>query len=146
MRRHQVLAPLSRDHQRGLLAAHRLIGVTLADAAEARSRFLSFWLSEGNRHFRCEEEVLLPAFARHAPADHEAVVRVLTEHVDIRRRAFDLEVLATPGVEALRELGQRLRDHIRHEERVLFPLIEEALPQSELNRLPGAMLAAEDAA
>ena len=43
--------------------------------------------------------------------------------------------LATVPAEQKRELGARLRDHIRHEERVLFPLAEDALPTAELDRL-----------
>jgi iron-sulfur cluster repair protein YtfE (RIC family) len=35
----------------------------------------------------------------------------------------------------LHQLGERLERHIRHEERVLFPLIEEALPDDELTRV-----------
>lgn len=34
--------------------------------------------------------------------------------------------------ELLHDLGERLERHIRHEERVLFPMIEEALPDHEL--------------
>ena len=40
---------------------------------------------------------------------------------------------------ALRELGERLESHIRHEERVLFPMIEEALPMEELEQLATAV-------
>ena len=68
------------------------------------------------------------------PADHAAIVRVLTDHVEIRRRAEDVEQGAAEP-EQLHELGARLRDHIRHEERVLFPLAEEQLPAAELARL-----------
>ena len=44
---------------------------------------------------------------------------------------------------ALRELGERLESHIRFEERVLFPMIEEALPVDELERLGAAFARAE---
>ena len=43
----------------------------------------------------------------------------------------------------LRELGERLESHIRFEERVLFPIIEEALPVDELERLGAAFARAE---
>jgi iron-sulfur cluster repair protein YtfE (RIC family) len=35
----------------------------------------------------------------------------------------------------LRELGERLNDHVRHEEHVLFPAIERALSGEQLVRL-----------
>ena len=101
-------------------------------AGAARAAFLDFWAAEGRGHFRLEEEILLPAYARHGEADHPAVVRVLVEHVDLRRRGQDLEVANEPVPEFLHDLGERLERHIRHEERVLFPLIEAALPEAEL--------------
>ena len=48
-----------------------------------------------------------------------------------------------PDPAALRELGERLESHIRFEEPVLFPLIEEALPVDELERLGAAFALAE---
>ena len=86
----------------------------------------------------------LPAFARHGPADHEAVIRVLTEHVDLRRRAQDLAA-GDERVESLHELGTRLHAHIRPEENVLFGLIEHRLPDDELIALGEAIAQAEAA-
>jgi iron-sulfur cluster repair protein YtfE (RIC family) len=62
-------------------------------------------------------------------------VRVLTDHVDLRRRATDLAADPTPACEDLSDLGDRLHAHIRHEERVLFPLIEASLTTDELAAL-----------
>ena len=143
MKRSDELAPLSRDHHHGLFAALTLRRATEADAAAAREVFLTFWNSEGAHHFRVEEEVLLPAFARRGPADHEAVVRVLVEHVDLRRRALQLAEDDAPPTAALHELGERLKAHIRHEEDVLFPLIERTLPGEELRALGAAIAHAE---
>lgn len=106
-----------------------------AGAADARAAFVDYWEREGRDHFRAEEEVLLPAYARHGEHDHPAVVRVLVEHVDLRRRGADAAAAAHPDPSDLHELGERLERHIRHEERVLFPLIEEALPEDELARV-----------
>ena len=134
MKRSEELAPLSRDHHQGLFAALKL----RRGAPDAREAFLAFWV-EGQRHFAQEEEILLPAFARHVPADHEAIVRVLVEHVDLRRRAQDLEADPDPAPETLRELGDRLHAHIRHEEDVLFGLIEASLSADELTALGAAI-------
>ena len=86
VKRSEELAPLSRDHHQGLFAALKL----RRGAPDARDVFLRFWV-DGRRHFAIEEELLLPALARHVPPDHEAIVRVLVEHVDLRRRAADVE-------------------------------------------------------
>jgi iron-sulfur cluster repair protein YtfE (RIC family) len=139
VKRSDALAELSRDHHHGLVVAQRLNRATDTTATAARDSFLDFWDREGQRHFRDEEEVLLPAIARHVSPTHDAVVRVLTDHVDLRRSAADL--LADPDAtpEALRALEDRLDAHIRHEERTLFPLIEAALSDDELVGLATAL-------
>jgi iron-sulfur cluster repair protein YtfE (RIC family) len=139
MKRSEALAPLSHDHHQGLFVALQLKRAEPDTAAQAREAFLSFFEREGARHFRAEEEVLLPAYARHAGPDQPAVVRVLVEHVELRRRAQDLADGQEASVAELRELGERLEGHIRHEERVLFPMIEAALPARELERLAAAV-------
>jgi hemerythrin-like domain-containing protein len=143
VKRGDFLRALSRDHHRGLSVALRLKRASSASAREDRQRFLDFWRADGRRHFRVEEEVLLPAYARHSEVDEPTVVRVLTEHVDLRRRAIDLEANERPGVDQLHELGDRLQRHIRHEERVLFPKIEGAIPEVELGDLAEAIQRAE---
>jgi hemerythrin-like domain-containing protein len=139
VKRGEGLQALSRQHHQGLSVALRLKRVTSETADGARRAFLEFWASEGRVHFRAEEEDLLPAFAAYAGPEHEAIVRVLVEHVDMRRRASELAGGDDLASADLRELGLRLERHIRHEERVLFPLIEEALPAAQLNRLAATM-------
>jgi iron-sulfur cluster repair protein YtfE (RIC family) len=139
MKRSEALVQLSRDHHRGLFVALQLARASQDTAAAARAAFLAFFEQEGSAHFRVEEEVVLPAFARHGSSEHEVVVRVLTDHVELRRLAADLATDPQPAPEALHELGERLRAHIRHEERVLFPLIEAALPDDELVALAAAV-------
>jgi iron-sulfur cluster repair protein YtfE (RIC family) len=135
VKRSDALTPLSRQHHQGLFAALKLKRAHAATAAEARAAFVEFWEREGRHHFRVEEELLLPAYARYGEHDHPAVVRVLVDHVDLRRRGEDVAAAADPDPDELHELGERLEAHIRHEERVLFPLIEAALPPDELARL-----------
>jgi hemerythrin-like domain-containing protein len=143
MQRSDALAALSRDHHHGLVVAQRLRRATDADAPAAQAAFAAYWRDEGARHFRIEEDLVLPAYARHASPREEAVVRVLVEHVDLRRRAADLGAGRAPAPEALHELGERLHAHIRHEERVLFPAIEAALDDAELSDLGEAVERAE---
>ena len=145
MRRDPSLASLSHDHQHGLAVALQLRRATPETASAARAAFAAFWEEEGERHFRAEEEVLLPRAARYVPPAHEAVVRALVEHVDLRRRAADI-ALAVSELDDLHALGDRLDAHIRHEERVLFPLIEKALPDAELAELAAALEGAEQLA
>jgi hemerythrin-like domain-containing protein len=107
-----------------------------------------FFDAHGALHFRVEEEVLLPGYVRDAGADpnDDQIVRVLTDHVWIRARIAALREATAPPPAELRELGQRLDDHVRHEERVLFPAIEQALSAEQLAALGQAVAAAEAAA
>jgi hemerythrin-like domain-containing protein len=105
---------------------------------QAARGFLSFWSEHTVRHFREEEEVLLPTFARYGDPSLEPVVRVLVEHVKIRRLADDLYRQVEQGVtsiETMRAIGELLRGHIRYEEDVLFPLIETLIPDEALSEL-----------
>jgi hemerythrin-like domain-containing protein len=140
MKRAEALRPLSREHLLALHAAKILKeGEELEGPVEA---FLDFWTGEGRRHFRIEEEVLLPNWALRAEVDRPAVARMLEEHLAIRREALRLEA----GVATLdegRELGRLLHDHVRFEERELFPKIEAALEPADLAALAAAIEEAE---
>lgn len=140
MKRAAALQPLSREHLGALLAAKRLREAT--DPAAAAAGFLEFWRDDGRRHFRVEEEVLLPGWALHAEVDRAGVARMLEEHLLIRREALRLEA----GIASLAEiqaLGQTLHDHVRFEERELFPRIEAGLDEAALERLAAAIEEAE---
>jgi iron-sulfur cluster repair protein YtfE (RIC family) len=54
------------------------------------------------------------------------VIRTLLEHVLIRGRVLAIRELPNPLAPDLNALGTWLELHVRHEERVLFPLIEDA--------------------
>jgi hemerythrin-like domain-containing protein len=58
---------------------------------------------------------------------------MLLDHMLIRSDAAALT--AAPPLELLHELGARLADHVRLEEQELFPLIEQAIPEHELEKL-----------
>ncbi len=143
MKRHAALQPLSRDHHVALVAAQRLRRATTANAVEAREQFLAFWEDHGAKHFRVEEDVLLPLFARHGDPDDARIARMLVDHVRIRA-----QVLALKGdvdVGALRTLGDELAAHVRLEEREVFPLIEKTLSEAAAAELVAAVQRAEEA-
>jgi iron-sulfur cluster repair protein YtfE (RIC family) len=140
VKRHPALVELSRDHQHALAIAHGLRRATQHDAPEAAAAFQAFWKAEGRMHFRMEEELLLPAVASRGDARNPTVVQVLVDHVEIRAAARRVATRTASLVE-LHLLGDRLAAHVRLEERELFPLIEAALTERELDRL-GVELAA----
>lgn len=133
MKRHPALQQLSRDHHHALVVAQKLRRSDRGDADQARATFLEYWKSHGRDHFREEEETLLPTLARFADPDRPIVARVLIDHVRIRQLAAEVERHPEPAV--MQALGRELEQHIRREERELFPLIEQAIPEDQLVRL-----------
>lgn len=138
MRRSAALAALSRDHHHALDAALRLRRAEPETLAQAVDHFRRFFESRGAHHFDVEERVLLPAL----PADDlewgPLSRRVLDEHADLRARGARVG-----DVDAARELGQRLNDHVRFEERELFVVLEQRLGAEGLERLGRQLDAAE---
>jgi uncharacterized protein (DUF111 family) len=140
MKRAEALRPLSREHLVALLSAKKL--KEASDLEEATRAFLEFWEGEGARHFRVEEEVLLPTWAAHTEVDRDGVRRMLEEHLAIRREGVRLGA-GEASLEEARQLGVLLHDHVRFEERQLFPAVEAALDAATLERLAAAIEAAE---
>ncbi|MBI3948399.1 MAG: hemerythrin domain-containing protein [Armatimonadetes bacterium] len=138
MKRHESLRELSQEHHLGLVEARALRRAAAAEpqaAAAAARRFLSFSERALTSHFRTEEEVLLPYWSRHVPADDPLLARTLVEHVRLRRAALEIGGQLDRGEDVRGELGRAgelLHDHIRFEERELFPAVEQALDEAEL--------------
>lgn len=141
LKRHPSLQPLSREHMNGLIQARALQRASESDEADRRRTVAGFakaWQSEIRPHFDDEERLLLPL------VDSEDLrVRLLSEHTALRRlaeRCVRDSMAAAKDAELLRELGVRLHDHIRWEEREFF----EAVQRDHPNALAG--LSAEAAA
>jgi hemerythrin-like domain-containing protein len=135
LKRHESLQPLSRDHYVGLVQAQHLIksaDATAADRAKALADFVQAWAAEISVHFS-DEERLLPELVAGEPGarlrrEHAALVELAEE---ARRRL----AMSDPGAAWVRALGQSLNDHIRWEERELFPLIERSASAEQLREL-----------
>ena len=125
MKRHPDLRPLSREHHLALAEA-RAIRWALAGRAgtarEARASFLAAWRSLIEDHFAAEERWILPLVPRREDAqrlrEEHALLRGLAERLALG--GSDVE----PDPELLASLARALDDHIRWEERYLFPSIE----------------------
>ncbi len=142
MQRSTQLAALSREHHIALEIALRLQRADEAQAKTVRRATLDFWSSECSEHFRLEEELLLPALAKHAGADDSDIQRILAEHADLRRRIAELDSKPETKAQALNELGKLLSDHVRYEERTVFGRIEATLTPDELDAIGGHLHAA----
>ena len=134
IRRSPALQPLSREHHEALAVALVLTRAEAGDAEQAAERFRAFWNARGRAHFVVEEEVLLPPLDPVDGEERPEVIRLLLEHTAIRRAAARLPERDVP-VAQLHDLGRLLHDHVRFEERELFPLLESLLGDEQLAEL-----------
>ena len=106
-------------------------GEAAISAKSVAKEFLDFWQKETSIHFRKEEEVLLPVVARYGgDVCQDSLVEMLAQHACIRALIMRLSDEAMSGnvrTETLHEIEEQLEAHIRLEERVVFPLVEESL-------------------
>lgn len=139
IKRHESLKPLSRHH---MIALHLALKLSRAGTDESKltneevkQELAEFWHPNGQEHFREEEEILLTAFAQHASIDRPEITDMLLEHVKIRALIDTILTSETIDVSVMHKLGNILEVHVRKEERVIFPMIEKALPEEVLTRL-----------
>jgi iron-sulfur cluster repair protein YtfE (RIC family) len=143
MKRTPELRTLSEDHHHGLVYARRLHRVQEGEEANSLGStakgFLDFWQKETSIHFRKEEEVLLPVVARYGgDLSQDSLIEMLAQHAHIRALIMRLSDEVRGGnvrTETLHEIGEQLEAHIRLEERVVFPLVEESLSEAALTEL-----------
>ncbi len=140
VRRDPALVALSEEHQHELAHASRLLraaGARPEGRLAVASAYLDAFFSETVEHFRREEEILFPLYVRHAGST-PVLERILREHMELQGLVRALRAEAAAGEitpEALRTLGNLLRDHVRLEECELFEAIERIVPAAELERV-----------
>lgn len=135
-RRHKALIEWSRDHTLGLAVAKHLTessGKGTDDRRLALQELMTAWHDNLAEHFAQEEDCLLPVLRNEGHAK-----RLQKEHAAIRANAElagafideqDIDATWLLGV------GKLLHDHIRWEERELFPSIEQTATKAELQRI-----------
>lgn len=139
IKRSSELAPLSREHHEGLLFVWKIRqGLKNGTDVNEIARFVQwFWMTDLKRHFQQEETVLSPLL----PED-PLLVQMMQEHEEIEALIHINEQIADGDL--LTKLADTINDHIRFEERQLFPSIEKQLPPEALS-LVGERLAANGA-
>ncbi|HEX2846824.1 MAG TPA: hemerythrin domain-containing protein [Chitinophagaceae bacterium] len=131
MRRHESIAALSRDHHFGLLFCWKIRqGIKKQVPAERIKPYVKyFWSNHLQQHFEEEETLLFTAL------QDNLVAQAISEHEHIKQL---IEVITGAGSfqpDQFRALADALDKHIRFEERILFPYIEETLSAEKLTRL-----------
>ena len=142
MKRHESLAPISRQHQEGLLAARLLQhgappfkGMPTTPAGK-RDHILDLLQRHLKPHFKLEEETV---FALAASLSED--LRRQTEELQAEHRQLEVLILTLPQItedllpDKLHETGKLLEQHIRKEERVFFEQVQGDMTEQELQQL-----------
>lgn len=132
-KRHESLIPLARDHYEGLLLAVRLQQGKNAlerlwshDPAWQANYVADFFDKHLRPHFAAEEQALFPLAKEHIKESVPLVDELIAQHRSMEQRVLRLKTpIETPLEQQLAEFGALLEDHIRKEDRILFPMFEE---------------------
>ncbi|MES2330702.1 MAG: hemerythrin domain-containing protein [Bacteroidota bacterium] len=140
MKRHSSIVSLSREHHGALILArllqkgsppYKLLPVDLkGKAAYATEKYHA----ELAGHFLAEEVSLLEQVRGISETMDILIGEIYAEHKELRS-LFEMIPLSTHLEEDLNSLGHALEEHIRKEERTLFPLIQESCDEDLLNHI-----------
>lgn len=136
MKRNINLQELSRDHHHGLLLGWKIRqGLKYAISPEVIAEYVAYFsVAALYPHFREEENYILSYLSD----NDEFKTRTLREHEDITKL---IELISVPPVqtETLIKIAQQVDDHIRFEERELFPYLESTLDDDQLGKIGDAI-------
>jgi hemerythrin-like domain-containing protein len=139
MKRHEVLAPLSREHHDALILAQLLKKDApaykgLPQLSKDKAVYaVKFYRSNLKKHFLQEEEMLAKVKKYHNEIE-KITTEIVNEHKQLTALFISLDK-ATNLEAAMDTLGKALESHVRKEERILFPLIQEHCTEEILNRI-----------
>ena len=125
MKRSQSLVPLSHDHHHVLAMVRRSRAAlkTVEGADKAVADLTKFYEAEMISHFREEEEQVFPLLVEADGHIPEELAKALSQHLQIH--ALVRRLRRVRSIPLLHELLDIIEDHVRLEEKKLFPLIEE---------------------
>jgi hemerythrin superfamily protein len=136
MKRHPSLAPLSRQHHGALILAQLLKKNAAAykgmpnDTGGKATYAAGFYHTDLLPHFEAEEKIFEKLKDMDAALDKE-IKEIMEEHV-LLQKLFE-GINDQPDLPAyLDVMGHTLEKHIRREDRILFPLIEQVADEAML--------------
>jgi len=128
MKRHESIIALSREHHFGLLFCWKIRQALKKQVAPERMLpyVKYFWDNNLQPHFKEEETLLF------SELQDTLVAQAMSEHKHIEQLAGELIAKESVQTVEFSILATALNDHIRFEERTLFPHLEKELSQNQL--------------
>lgn len=130
MKRHPALQPLSRQHHLGLVIANKAKSATDDDKLTHHQALVSYLTVAIPTHFEIERTRLADVILTKLSDDK--AVKLAKQMLDEHKHIKTLLANTDPSVNDVKALANALYDHIRFEERELFPIAETVLSDDEL--------------
>jgi len=134
IKRNPNIVKLSRDHHASLLFCWKLRqGIKRHAAIDRMVKYIQyFWVQHFAPHFKEEEEFLF------ASVNDDKIQKAIEDHRRIQMLINELSYLdSKESAERLPGLADTVDEHVRYEERVLFPHLENALSEEQLELIGG---------
>ncbi len=132
VKRNENIAKLSRDHHASLMFCWKIRnGIKLNASTERMVKYLQYFLHQHFiPHFTEEEEILF------APLLDKEVQKALDDHIAIKKLIHKISFSSPENHQnELSELADMVDEHVRYEERILFPHLEKELSQEQLESI-----------
>lgn len=131
LKRSEQLKSLSREHHSGLLFSWKIReGIRLGVSTERLKDYLNYFMNEHLLdHFEKEETLLFNK------VNEPVCLQAIKEHAVLKQQVKTINVSPVPDAKHFTDFIEILNEHIRFEERVVFPLLEEVLDIQTLNSI-----------
>ncbi|WP_027124748.1 hypothetical protein [Gelidibacter mesophilus] len=126
LKRHKALQPISREHHHGLLLSWKIRSGFSKNVEAERIKIYADWFFKNHLipHFELEETHIFSIM----DGSNELVKRALAEHRRLKRLFADTEDIE----KSLHKIEEELEQHIRFEERTLFPEIQKVATEEQM--------------
>ena len=140
LKRSEQLKSLSREHHSGLLFSWKIReGVRIGISNERLKDYLNYFVDEHLLdHFEKEETLLFNK------VNEPVCLQAIKEHELLKQQVHTINVSLVVDTNDFTDFIEILNDHIRFEERVVFPLLEEVLDIQTLNSINEELESAGD--
>ena len=132
--RNENLYVFSHEHHHGLVFSVRLKKASNADTETLKKYIGDFWDNALEDHFKKEEDLFLQWIS-----DKDLKDQFLAEHESINALVNDILNSNNNLVEKVLDLSEQLKLHVKFEEKLLFPWLQNNLSSDQLKSIGDAL-------